>query len=71
MTSVRNQIQQMDEYSPPGQSGQSGSGQPAGPVESTVGPVVSMEKTDIEFWAQVGQFILLLLIWRELRGGGL
>jgi hypothetical protein len=34
------------------------------------GPVISLEKTDIEFWLQVLQVVLLILIYRELTGGG-
>lgn len=70
MTSVRGQIRDMETYSDPEQNQQSGQQQqPAEQVEQAVGPVISMEKGDIEFWAQIGQLILLYLIWRELSRG--
>lgn len=36
------------------------------PVPAEVQPVVSLEKTDIEFWMQVAIVVLLFLIYREL-----
>ncbi|AFD02299.1 head protein [Haloarcula hispanica icosahedral virus 2] len=73
MTSVRGQIHDMETYSEPGgQNGQSGQQQqPVEQVEQAVGPVVSLEKGDIEFWALIAQTVLLYLIWRELSRGGL
>jgi len=32
--------------------------------------IVSLEKTDLEFWLQVATFFLLYLIYRELQRGG-
>jgi len=43
--------------------GPSGGSSPAG-----MGPVISWEKTDVEFWLQVAQVVLLFLILRDLGG---
>jgi len=46
-------------------------GQQAGnTVGNALGPVLDWEKTDVEFWMQVAQVVLLYLILRELRRGG-
>lgn len=39
-------------------------------VGSALGPVLNWEKTDVEFWMQVVQVVLLYLILRELQKGG-
>jgi len=39
----------------------------SGTVGQTLGPVLSWEKNDVEFWLQVAQLIALYLILRELR----
>ena len=49
------------------QAGQQ-SRQASGPVDA-LDPVLNWEKTDVEFWLQVAQLVVLLLILRELRGG--
>lgn len=36
------------------------------PLRQAVGPVISLEKSDIMFWASIGQLVLLYLIWRKL-----
>jgi hypothetical protein len=39
--------------------------------QEAVDPVMSLEKSDVQFWMQVVQVLLLYLILRELsRGGG-
>lgn len=38
-------------------------------VAQVLGPVTDWEKSDVEFWTQVAQLVLLYLIWRELRRG--
>lgn len=38
-------------------------------VTEAVEPVISLEKSDIEFWLTVLQVVLLYLILRELQGG--
>ena len=82
---VKDQIRDLDEYQPPDQGGQQGGQQQAttqaaaamgqqggNTVGQTLGPVLDWEKTDVEFWMQVAQVVLLYLILRELRrrGGG-
>jgi hypothetical protein len=77
---VREQIRESDEYQAQvqqnqqdqaGQGGSQSQGQgQATTVGEALGPVMDWEKSDVEFWMQVGQFVLLLLILRELRGGG-
>ena len=32
-------------------------------------PVLNWEKGDVEFWLQVGQLVVLILILKELHGG--
>lgn len=75
---VKDQIRDLDEYQAPGQDGQQGgqpaatqapaaSGQAGTTVGNTLGPVLNWEKTDVEFWMQVAQVVLLYLILRELR----
>lgn len=39
-------------------------------VGDSLAPVLSWEKGDVEFWLQVAQLVALLLILRELQGGG-
>ena len=38
-------------------------------VADALGPVLDFEKTDAEFWAQILQLVVLILILRELRSG--
>lgn len=35
-----------------------------------VGPLIQLEKGDVEFWLEVAQVVLLVLILLELRRGG-
>lgn len=35
----------------------------------TAGTVVTLEKSDVQFWTDVLTVVLLFLIWRELQGG--
>lgn len=82
---VKEQIRDLDEYpsqqpqqGQKAQQGQQGqrrtqsrrSTGPAASVGDALGPVLDWEKTDVEFWMQVAQVILLYLILRELRRGG-
>jgi len=39
-------------------------------VGAALDPVLQWEKGDVEFWLQVVQLVVLLLILRELRKGG-
>jgi len=39
-------------------------------IGGAVAPVVSLEKGDLEFWTQVAILVVLVLIYRELRRGG-
>jgi len=79
---VKDQIRDLDEYqATQQQSGQGGqqnaaqaaaaaTGQQGGQtVGNALGPVLNWEKTDVEFWMQVAQVVLLYLILRELRKG--
>lgn len=75
---VREQLRDRDKFEVPGQQQPQGeqnaqeaaaSNQGSDPGPAGLGPVLDWEKTDVEFWMQVGQFVLLLLILRELRGG--
>ena len=69
MAEFRNQLRQTEEYQTlAGEEGQSGQGQPANGGGSGQGldPVLSLEKTDIEFWMQIITVVLLFLIWREM-----
>lgn len=36
----------------------------------TAGTVVTLEKSDVQFWTDVLTVVLLFLIWRELQTGG-
>ena len=79
---LKDQIHELDEYQNQ-QDQQGGQGQKSAQQAAaaatrqqggdTVGdaldPVLDLEKTDVEFWTQVAQVVLLLLILRELRGG--
>lgn len=38
--------------------------------QQAVEPIVSLEKSDVQFWIQVAQLVLLYLILRELSRGG-
>lgn len=77
---VRDQIHETDEYQAQVQQDQESGSQPAvdaagsmgqdgNTVGNALGPVLSWEKTDVEFWMQAVQVVLLYLILRELRGG--
>jgi len=81
---VKDQIRDLDEYQGQ-QEQQGGQGQQTAQqaaaaattrqqggntVGDALGPVLDWEKTDVEFWTQVAQVVLLLLILRELRSGG-
>lgn len=39
-------------------------------VGDSLAPVLDWEKGDVEFWLQIAQLVVLLLILRELRGDG-
>jgi len=75
---VKDQIHESAEYQAltgqNSQNGQQSGGQPSqtqgGTVGDSLAPVLNWEKTDVEFWTQVVQVFLLLLILRELRNGG-
>ncbi|AGC65548.1 head protein [Haloarcula hispanica virus PH1] len=76
---VKDQIRDLDEYQTQVQQAAEGqqqarqaaarTGGQAGTVGQTLGPVMDWEKTDVEFWMQVAQVVLLYLILRELRRG--
>ncbi|AAY24953.1 head protein [Haloarcula hispanica virus SH1] len=77
---VKDQIRDLDEYQAQVQQAQAGQQQnarqaaaaatgQAGTVGNALGPVMNWEKTDVEFWMQVAQVVLLYLILRELRRG--
>lgn len=36
----------------------------------TAGTVITLEKSDVQFWTDVATVVLLFLIWRELQNGG-
>lgn len=42
------------------------SAQSAESVGDAVGPVISLEKSDLEFWVQVAQLAVLIMILRRL-----
>ncbi|MFC4246472.1 hypothetical protein ACFOZ7_05605 [Natribaculum luteum] len=44
--------------------------QEAATAAEAVAPVVQLEKTDVQMWADVFTVVLLFLIWRELRRRG-
>lgn len=72
MSEFRNKLRQTQEY-----QALAGQQQPQAPTDTrqvesvteAVDPVVSLEKSDVQFWLQVVQLVVLLLILRELRGG--
>ena len=81
---VKDQIRDLDEYQAEvqrqqGQQAgqQAGQAAPAatgngsgGTTEGNpLGPVTDWEKTDVEFWMQVAQVVLLYLILRKLQRG--
>jgi hypothetical protein len=75
---LRDQIRQTEEYreiattaeQPASEAVAQAQGQAAqagdGTVGEALGPVLNWEKSDMEFWLQVGQFVVLLLILRRL-----
>lgn len=71
---VKSQIHEMDEYQSAAQPESPGDTprQPAagGTVRDSLSPVLDREKSDVEFWMQVAQVVLLFLILRELQNGG-
>jgi hypothetical protein len=71
---IRENIRQSPEYQAivAQQAGEATNGQ-AGTTNTAIGavkPVVSLEKSDVEFWLQVLQLIVLWMILMELRRGG-
>ncbi len=44
--------------------------QEAATAAEAVAPVVQLEKTDVQMWADVFTVVLLFLIWLELRRRG-
>lgn len=36
------------------------------PVAASLGPVLSAEKSDVEFWVNIAQLVILLFILREV-----
>lgn len=40
-------------------------------IGDALAPVLNWEKSDVQFWMQVVQLLVLLLILREVRGGSL
>lgn len=69
MTTARQKIHELDEYQEI--AGQQGP-QPKQVQDprKAVEPVMSFEKTDVQFWLMIAQTILLFLIWQEMKGGG-
>lgn len=75
---IREHIQQSDEFQEIAvtqQQNQQGGGQSprttqsgADTVAGSLAPLLDLEKTDVEFWLQVAQTILLFMILRELGG---
>lgn len=70
---IRDQIQNTDEYQHiTSEQKQEAQAQQSGRDAETVGdaltPLLDAEKGDILFWTQVLQLIVLLAIYRELRG---
>lgn len=47
-----------------------GEAQEAATAAEAMAPVVRLEKTDVQMWADVFTVVLLFLIWRELRRRG-
>lgn len=69
MAQFRDRIQQSEHYQAAEE--QAEQAQPrADSVGAAVGPVVQLEKTDVQMWADVLTVVLLFLIWREIRQGG-
>lgn len=69
---LKNKIQQSDEYQSLTATEEVVE-QPAttsNPREA-IDPVLSLEKSDVQFWLQVAQVLLLYLILRELQRGGI
>lgn len=71
---IREQIHSTPEYQQvAGQQGDgsTASAQPrqAATVGDALAPVMSWEKGDVEFWLQVAQLVILVMILREMRGG--
>lgn len=46
-----------------------GAADEAAEAVDTAGTVITLEKSDVQFWADVLTVVLLFLIWRELQGG--
>ena len=67
--SFKDALRETDEYQALASqsNGDGDEGQPANDVvPESVAPIVSLEKTDMEFWMQVVTVLLLFLIYREL-----
>lgn len=69
--SFRKSLHESEEFQAVSGNGKGGQrqSQPNVEVPEPVDPVISLEKSDVEFWLQVAQLIMLYLIWRELSGG--
>jgi len=70
---VRGQIRDSEFYQPPESQTVAAAKQTAEATGSSgsgpeVGPLISWEKTDVEFWLQVAQVVLLFLILRDVGG---
>lgn len=67
----REQLKQSEAYQAASEPNEAVQQQRADSVGEAVGPVVQLEKTDVQMWADVLTVVLLILIWRELvRQGG-
>ena len=70
MSNFRDKLHETPEYqATAGQQAQQQAQQQASQAETVTqaaGPVLQLEKGDLQFWTQVATMILLFLIWREL-----
>lgn len=71
---VKDQIRETQEYQTltrdQPEAGRQPAGRQAGGTPITSNPVLDWEKSDVQFWMDVAQVVLLFLIWREISRGG-
>lgn len=68
---IREQIQTSPQYQQLSAQADEATDRSAETVGDALAPVLSWSKGDVEFWTQVAQLVVLLLILREMRGGTL
>lgn len=63
---VREQIHDTPEMKARKSRQEAGTTQSVDTVGEAVGPVISLEKSDLEFWVQVAQLVVLIMLLRRM-----